>query len=188
MKGRLITIEGLDGSGKGTQTGLLYQALEQQGLPVKKISFPRYESDSSALVKMYLAGDFGVSENKHLVQPSHKLAAGGWEQAGYPYFCGTGIYKTVFTAEEGFRKAVLTVHTKDIATIFVNGKSAGEKLWAADKTDITKLLQPGENTIEVQITSTRANMFAAEWYPHAPYLSMTRTENGILEPMEICFE
>ena len=137
---------------------------------------------------LYLAGDFGVSADKHLVQPSHKLAAGGWEQAGYPYFCGTGIYKTSFTAEEGFRKAVLTVNTKDIATIFVNGKPAGEKLWVADKTDITDLLHSGENTIEVRITSTRANMFAAEWYPHAPYLSMTRTENGVLKPMEILYE
>ena len=60
MKGKLITIEGLDGSGKGTQTELLYQALCTRGLPVKKISFPRYESDSSALVKMYLAGRFGA--------------------------------------------------------------------------------------------------------------------------------
>ena len=59
MKGKLITIEGLDGSGKGTQTELLYQALCARGLPVKKISFPRYERDSSALVKMYLAGRFG---------------------------------------------------------------------------------------------------------------------------------
>lgn len=59
MKGKLITIEGLDGSGKGTQTELLYQALCARGLPVKKIAFPRYESDSSALVRMYLAGRFG---------------------------------------------------------------------------------------------------------------------------------
>lgn len=58
-KGRLIVIEGLDGSGKGTQAKLLTQNLEAQGLPVRKISFPDYESDSSALVKMYLSGQFG---------------------------------------------------------------------------------------------------------------------------------
>ncbi len=137
---------------------------------------------------IYLAGDFGVDGSKHLVKPSHKLAAGNWEEAGYPNFCGVGIYKARFTAEEGFRKASVTLHTKDIARIFVNGTYAGQKLWIADETDITDLLQPGENEIEVQITAPRANMFSAEWYPHAPHYSMTRTENGILEPMEIHYD
>lgn len=59
MKGKLIVIEGLDGSGKATQTGLLYRALEKSGTAVRKISFPDYSSDSSALVKMYLNGEFG---------------------------------------------------------------------------------------------------------------------------------
>ena len=58
-KGRLVVIEGVDGSGKATQAQLLFQALEQRGLAVRKVSFPDYASDSSALVKMYLRGDFG---------------------------------------------------------------------------------------------------------------------------------
>lgn len=60
MSGRLIVIEGLDGSGKGTQAQRLYEALAAKGCPVKKISFPDYASDSSSLVKMYLAGKFGT--------------------------------------------------------------------------------------------------------------------------------
>ena len=59
MKGKLIAIEGLDGSGKATQTGLLYEALTKSGAAVRKISFPDYDSPSSALVKMYLSGAFG---------------------------------------------------------------------------------------------------------------------------------
>lgn len=58
-RGRLIVIEGLDGSGKATQTRLLVQALTARGLPVRGITFPNYQSDSSALVRMYLAGAFG---------------------------------------------------------------------------------------------------------------------------------
>ena len=60
MDGKLIVIEGLDGSGKGTQAALLTEALLSQGRNVRKISFPDYQSDSSALVKMYLAGEFGT--------------------------------------------------------------------------------------------------------------------------------
>ena len=58
-KGKLIVIEGVDGSGKATQAKLLYEALLARGERVKKVSFPDYDSDSSALVKMYLAGQFG---------------------------------------------------------------------------------------------------------------------------------
>lgn len=56
---KLIVIEGLDGSGKATQANLLYQALKESGRPVRQVSFPDYSSPSSALVKLYLAGEFG---------------------------------------------------------------------------------------------------------------------------------
>lgn len=58
-KGKLIVIEGLDGSGKATQAKLLAQHLAGQGLLVREVTFPDYASDSSALIKMYLAGQFG---------------------------------------------------------------------------------------------------------------------------------
>ena len=58
-KGRLIVLEGLDGSGKATQAKLLAASLAAKGLPVREITFPNYASDSSALVRMYLAGQFG---------------------------------------------------------------------------------------------------------------------------------
>jgi dTMP kinase len=63
MKGKLIVIEGLDGSGKATQTKLLCESLRSKGINVRKVSFPDYSSDSSALVKMYLNGEFGTNAN-----------------------------------------------------------------------------------------------------------------------------
>ena len=59
MKGKLIVIEGVDGSGKQTQSDKLYRTLLNKGLKVLKIEFPDYQSESSSLVKMYLRGDFG---------------------------------------------------------------------------------------------------------------------------------
>lgn len=55
----LIVLEGLDGSGKGTQTALLSQALVKRGFPLRQVTFPDYGSPSSALVRMYLDGEFG---------------------------------------------------------------------------------------------------------------------------------
>ena len=59
MKGKLFIIEGGDGSGKATLTRLLTEHLQRDGYDVKSVSYPDYDSDSSALVKMYLRGDFG---------------------------------------------------------------------------------------------------------------------------------
>ncbi|MEG0310157.1 MAG: thymidylate kinase, partial [Eubacterium sp.] len=58
-KGQLIVIEGVDGSGKETQTDRLYKRLREEKVPVMKVSYPRYDKDSSAMVRAYLAGEFG---------------------------------------------------------------------------------------------------------------------------------
>ena len=58
--GKLIVIEGLDGSGKATQAKRLAAALLARGARVREVSFPDYDSPSSSLVKMYLGGEFGT--------------------------------------------------------------------------------------------------------------------------------
>lgn len=60
---KLIIIEGLDGSGKSTQTALLEKHLENKKINFKKIKLPDYESPSSTLVNMYLGGAFGSDAN-----------------------------------------------------------------------------------------------------------------------------
>lgn len=59
MKSKIIVIEGLDGSGKATQTKILAEKLTKRGFRVKKLEFPDYSNPSSSLVKMYLGGAFG---------------------------------------------------------------------------------------------------------------------------------
>lgn len=58
--GKLIVIEGTDGSGKSTQFARLTDRLEQLGQPFKRLVFPRYQEPSSALIRMYLGGEFGT--------------------------------------------------------------------------------------------------------------------------------
>ena len=57
--GKLIVIEGTDGSGKSTQFGLLTQRLTREGRDFRQIVFPQYSEPSSALIRMYLGGEFG---------------------------------------------------------------------------------------------------------------------------------
>ncbi len=57
--GKLIVFEGLDGSGKATQAKLFHHSLLAQGQRAINVTFPNYNSPSSALVKMYLSGEMG---------------------------------------------------------------------------------------------------------------------------------
>ena len=58
-KGKLLVLEAGDGSGKATQTKMLKERLVAEGRYVRQVEFPDYASPSSALVRMYLGGDFG---------------------------------------------------------------------------------------------------------------------------------
>ncbi|MBR6624009.1 MAG: deoxynucleoside kinase [Ruminococcus sp.] len=63
MNGKLIVIEGLDGSGKATQTTKLCEALKAKGHNVMHVSFPNYGSDAAKLLDDYLHGRFGTDPN-----------------------------------------------------------------------------------------------------------------------------
>lgn len=60
-KGKFVVIEGLDGSGKATQTELICKKLTKRNKKFCKLSFPDYNEPSSALVKMYMNSEFGSS-------------------------------------------------------------------------------------------------------------------------------
>ena len=59
MLGKLIVFEGTDGSGKSTQFQALCARVEQTGTPFRRLVFPQYQEPSSALIRMYLGGEFG---------------------------------------------------------------------------------------------------------------------------------
>ncbi len=59
-KGKLIVIDGIDGSGKATQTALLEKSLKRLGLRIKTIDFPRYyDNFFGQLLGQYLSGLYG---------------------------------------------------------------------------------------------------------------------------------
>lgn len=83
-KGKLIVIEGTDGSGKSTQLKLLKSYLDKNNIPVETISFPRYKkSFHGNTVKKYLRGEFGEmnSVNPYLVSLAYAMdrATAKWE-------------------------------------------------------------------------------------------------------------
>lgn len=61
--GKLIVLEGTDGCGKSTQVRLLTERLSKEGKDFRQLRFPRYDQESSALIRLYLGGAFGQDPN-----------------------------------------------------------------------------------------------------------------------------
>ena len=67
MKGKIIVITGIDGTGKETQTKMLLSHLKEKGINAKMQSFPNYLSESSAPLREYLHGKLPKSASKILL-------------------------------------------------------------------------------------------------------------------------
>ena len=91
--GKLIVIEGTDGSGKSTQFRLMSERLKNDGVAFKHLVFPRYSEESSALIRMYLGGQFGdkpTDVNAYAASAfyavdryaSYKMDWGQWYESG----------------------------------------------------------------------------------------------------------
>lgn len=80
--GKLIVIDGIDGSGKATQTKILHERLEKQGLEVQTIDFPQYNKNFfGGLVRQYLDGKFGEPTKVDPKLASVLYAADRWESS-----------------------------------------------------------------------------------------------------------
>jgi len=101
-KGKFIVFEGLDGSGKSTQTKLLYRALKKMGLKVVKIDFPQYGKKSAGLVEEYLVGKYGSAKEV------------GPKRASIFYACDR--YDASFEIERLLSKGVIVVSDRYIAS------------------------------------------------------------------------
>ena len=123
------------------------------------------------LDKVKLLGSFGVAERddgRVLVAPATSVAPASWTEQGYPFFSGTGHYRTTVTVPETFAGCRVRLRVPagdDVVEAFVNGTCAGTRLWDPYELEVTDLVHPGSNEIEIRVSNTPANLLNADPRP-----------------------
>jgi hypothetical protein len=120
---------------------------------------------------------------------------------GVKYFSGTATYsKDVTVHEEWFKKGAKVIldlgRVKEIAEVSVNGKPVGGILWKPPfQADVTSVLKPGLNHIEVKVTNLWPNRIIGDrqpnakkhyaWLDYKPFRADTPLlESGLLGPVQ----
>jgi hypothetical protein len=100
-------------------------------------------------------GTFRITAARKSFQPA------SWTDQGYPYFSGRAMYRKRFHLPESFAGQRIFLEPEmhdDVLEVMVNGQSAGVRLWEPYQIEITNLLQPGENTLELRVANTLVNL------------------------------
>jgi len=116
-----------------------------------------------------LMGSFCLAEDRStLIERRDILTSGSWTDQGYPFYSGSAIYRQVIHIPEfarGQRIIIRAEEPADMVEFIVNEASAAVRPWAPFEVDITPLVKPGPNTIELKITNSIVNMLFNEPKP-----------------------
>lgn len=113
-----------------------------------------------------------------------RIQTGSWTNYGLPTYSGIGVYKQTveFSREESQNIIELDLVEVAVATeLFVNGKSAGVRVAAPFKFNISEWIRPGKNEIEVRV----ANTIAPHYKTPRMTIALGPTISGLLGPVSI---
>lgn len=124
-----------------------------------------------------LVGDFRVhlrGTDVALVEPGE--ADPFRLELDYPFYSGTVTYRAEFEVEKRYSSLILNLHdVRDSASVFVNGKPAGNRLWAPYTFEIAALSRPGRNSLRIDVRNNMANLLSGTPRPlgvrHVPTLA-----------------
>ncbi len=112
-----------------------------------------------------LTGDFSLSlggDGTYRIEaPCKSVEPRSWTTQGYPHFSGRAVYRKNFELPDSFqgqRVFVEPAMEDDVLEILVNGQAAGVRLWEPYQIEVTELLKPGENRIEMRVANTLVNL------------------------------
>jgi hypothetical protein len=143
----------------------------QQGSNVIALRLTLTSATDGLLDLIKLMGPFSLDRQDgqdRIAAPRSTLRPVSWTGQGYPYYSGRGLYRRRITLPDaftGFRTFVEPAMIDDVLELVVNGRTAGVRLWPPYELEITELLKPGENTVELRVANTLVNLLEATERP-----------------------
>jgi len=138
--------------------------------------YPSLFPSTHGIEPVCLAGTFWVKRGR-IVEQKFGAPSLPWSQIGLPNYIGAITYKSSFEVPLRYMSQRLFLKFEDIgetAEVRINGTRAGVVLWRPYSLDITPLVDQGENTIEVTVANTAANLLgkpAASGIIGEPYIA-----------------
>jgi hypothetical protein len=112
-----------------------------------------------------LVGDFALEQrgNGHfaMILPSHELTIGDWTVQGYPFFSGVGVYSCEFDLPQAYCEGKLFLEAdcgEDVLEVSINENKSKVAPWHPYRLDVSDVVQPGSNKIELCVTNTLINV------------------------------
>ncbi len=124
---------------------------------------------------VYITGDFSVKpvEKGWVIEsPVKKLTTGSWKEQGMPFYSRGVVYSKEFNIEkpEGSYKVALGKWNGTIAEVSVNGQPGTLIAFPPYTSDVTSLIRPGTNRIEVKVIGSNKNLLGPHFNNPAPGL------------------
>jgi hypothetical protein len=113
-----------------------------------------------------IIGDFALMKVKDtfvIAKREPIIKIGDWTKQGYPFFSGTGVYRTEVTIPSKYSDGKLYLEAdcgEDVLEISVNGNTI-VRPWHPYRIDLSEYVQTGSNTIELRVTNTLINILEA---------------------------
>jgi hypothetical protein len=119
-----------------------------------------------------LVGSFRLDKRQDgsytIVEPVRGMLPASWTEQGYPYYSGRGVYRCRFQLPEHFTGQRIFLEPRlldDAVEVVLNDRSAGVRLWPPYGIEVTDLLQPGDNLLELRVANTLVNLLEATARP-----------------------
>jgi hypothetical protein len=150
-----------------------------------QVRFPAPAEGADAVLALKVPATGVMRDMPRFELGAGKLELGSWTERGLPYYSGGAFYEKEFDLPSDYsgRKLMLDCGAVGVAAeVWVNGKSAGSRVWRPFSFDISALVRTGRNQVRILVTNTMANERAVENHAGTlPKIDM----NGLQGPVRI---